>query len=146
MQVNAGDEPMMFHDSGREWCIPPRSVLLVGVDQSFRYEALPRPASPDRMGAMILRTTELGPPDGYDEIADGMSNFDHTVDDGVEDRLRTERVWCRYAGWNFNGRVWLNAEGSFSCQVWVYGSPVATVQADTLDDLMREVSDEWGWE
>lgn len=98
------------------------------------------------MSSMILRTADLGPPDDYAGIGTGMSNFDHTVYDGVEDRLRSERVFCLYAGWNFNGHVWLNAEGSFSCQVWVYGSPVATVQAETLADLMREVSDEWGWE
>lgn len=98
------------------------------------------------MTAMILRTADLGPPDDYAEISEGMSNFDFSVDDGCEDRLRSERVFCRYAGWNFNGRVWLNAEGSFSCQVWVYGSPVATVQAGTLADLMTEVSDEWGYE
>lgn len=102
----------------------------------------------DTMSTMILRTPDLGPPDTYTEIGGpaGMSNSDHTVDDGIEDRLRNESVFTRYAGWNFNGLVWLDAEGAFSCQVWVYGSPVATVRAETLEDLMREVSDEWGWE
>lgn len=100
---------------------------------------------------MIIHTTELGPPSSHAEIGDesgeaGLSNFDFQVHDGIEERLRTEHVWTRYAGWNFNGRVWFNAEGSFSCQVWVYGSPVATVQAETLHDLMHEVSDEWGYD
>jgi hypothetical protein len=96
---------------------------------------------------MLLRTPDLGPPEGYEEIGypGGMSNFDFEVAEGIEDRLRTERVYTRYAGWDFNGKVWLNAEGSFSCQVWVYGSSVATVQAETLHDLMHEVSDEWGY-
>jgi len=97
---------------------------------------------------MILRRPDLGPPGDYEEWGSpaGMSNMDFTVDAGCEEALRTQRVFTRYAGWNFNGRVWLDAEGSFSCQVWVYGSPVATVRAETLDALMHEVSGEWGYE
>jgi hypothetical protein len=100
---------------------------------------------------MILRVSDLGPPRDYEEIDPqnvhaGLSNFDHEVPDGLEDHLRSERVFTRYAGWNFNGLVWLDAEGSFSCQVWTYHTPVATVRAATLKDLMVEVSNEWGWD
>lgn len=97
---------------------------------------------------MILRTPNLGPPDDYSEWGwpAGISNCDFTVDDGCEDALRNERVFTRYAGWNFNGKVWLDAEGAFSCQVWCYRSPVATVRADSLHDLMHAVSAEWGYE
>lgn len=98
--------------------------------------------------AMILRVGDLGPPDDYQEVGSpaGMSNFDHEVDEGIEDRLRSERVFTRYAGWDFNGRVWLDAEGAWSCQVWVYHSPVATVRAESLEALMKAVSDEFGWD
>jgi len=96
---------------------------------------------------MIICTSDLGPPEDYVEIGDtGLSNLDFEVKPGIEDRLRTERVYTLYAGWNFNGKVWFDAEGSFSCQVWCYHQPVATVRADTLHDLMHEVSDKWGYD
>lgn len=103
------------------------------------------------MDSMILRTTELGPPNDYARIEDahghdGLSNFDRRISEGIEERLRTEKVWTAYSGWNFHGRVWWDAEGAWSCQVWCYGSPVATVRADTLENLMAEVSGEWGWD
>ena len=95
---------------------------------------------------MILNVDHLGPPDDYTETDEArLSNCWFEVEPGTEELLRSEKVWTRYAGWNFNGRVWLDAEGSFSCQVWVYGSPVATVRAETLDELMHEVSGEWGY-
>lgn len=112
------------------------------------YEDDGPPTPGENVNTMILRTNGLGPPDDYKEInfPGGMSNFDHEVEDGVEDRLRNERVFTHYGAWNFNGKVWWGSEGAFSCQVWVYGSPVATVRAASLEDLMRECSEEWGWD
>jgi hypothetical protein len=96
---------------------------------------------------VLLRTPNLGPPEDYEEIGypGGMSNFDFEVAEGIEDRLRAERVYTHYAGRDFNGRVWFDAEGAFSCQVWCYGTARATVRAETLHDLMHEVSREWGY-
>lgn len=89
----------------------------------------------------------VGAPDDFTEIGGnaGMSNFDFAVNGGIEEQLRSEPTWTRYAGWNFNGRVWF-ADGVFWCQVWVYGTPRATFSADTLHDLMHLVSDQYGYE
>ncbi|WP_327066810.1 hypothetical protein [Kitasatospora sp. NBC_01302] len=84
-------------------------------------------------------------PDGLNEIDLGMSNFDHSIDPGFEDRLRNESVWGRHAAWNFNGRVWF-ADGEFHEEVWRYGQPVASFSEATLTELMETVSDEYGWE
>jgi hypothetical protein len=79
------------------------------------------------------------------EIAYAMSNFDYEVDDGMAEALMNEpgQVFGRHAGWNFNGRVYFH-DGMFHEQVWVYGSPLETISADTLEDLMKKVNQEYG--
>jgi hypothetical protein len=84
-------------------------------------------------------------PEGYAEINLGMSNFDHSIDEGFEERLRNERIWGRHAAWNFNGRVWFE-DGEFHEQVWRYGQPVEHFSGATLAELMGSVSNEYGWE
>ncbi len=82
------------------------------------------------------------------EIEDSvMSNFDREIDQAVAERLRTEERFSRYAGWNFNGRVWWDRELSvWKCEVWTYGSPKDVVLSDTLEDVMTTVSNRWGYD
>lgn len=84
------------------------------------------------------------PPD-LQEIDSCMTNFDHRIAEWAERRLRTEKVWSRYAGWNFNGRVWF-ADGHFHCEVWHYCVPREVISAGSLQELMDAVSDRWGWD
>lgn len=90
-------------------------------------------------------TTTPGPPTELVETPEfGLSNFGFTVDPGTEEMLRAGEGWCRYAGWDFNGRVWF-ADDAFYCQVWVYGVPRETMGAETLDALMHTVSQKYGY-
>lgn len=81
----------------------------------------------------------------YNETGNGagpwsvMSNYDREIDRDIEARLKVEKVFARYAGWNFNGRVW-------RCEVWVYGKPREVVEAETLEGIMEKVSEKWGSE
>lgn len=90
-------------------------------------------------------TTIRAVPDGFTEIDLGMTNFDHSIDDGFDDRLRAELVWGRHAAREFNGRVWFE-DGLFHEQVWRYGQPLAYYTAPSLAELMETVSDAHGWE
>ena len=81
-------------------------------------------------------------PEGLVESEHGMSNFDHAIDDGMAEDLVAGKVGY-YAGWNFHGTVWF-AGGKFYCMVRCYQVHVATVEADTLDGIMDEVSSRWG--
>jgi hypothetical protein len=85
-----------------------------------------------------------GVPDGYIEIDLGMTNFDHSIDPGFEQRIRAEKVWGRHSAWDFNGRVWFE-DGVFHEQVWTYGTPDDHFTAETLTELMEIVSDVYGW-
>lgn len=81
-----------------------------------------------------------------DDIDTVMSNFDRGVEPGTDDRLKAEDVFGFYAGWDFNGRVWWDREAAtYHCEVWRYGSPLEVLSAETLPEVMRVVSDVYGY-
>jgi len=75
----------------------------------------------------------------------GMSNFDHEIEDGFEEALRKEpnKVYGSHAGWNFNGSVYFDSE-QFVEKVYVHGSIQGEIKANTLEDLMDKVNNEYG--
>lgn len=74
-----------------------------------------------------------------------LSNFDFSIDEGVEDALLARTHRAVYSGWNFNGQVWHDGE-QFVCQPWRYHSPCSLHKADTLKELMRSVSGRYGYD
>lgn len=74
----------------------------------------------------------------------GMDNLTHRIDAGFADRLRAEMVYGHHAGQHFNGRVWWDG-AQYREAVDRFGAHQQTFAADTLEDLMRAVNDEWGW-
>jgi len=79
------------------------------------------------------------------EFDGAISNFDFSVDAGVEDALRSGKYHCHYAGWNFSGYVWFEND-RFKCEVWTYNVPRQVIAAETLDGMMRAVSSQYGYE
>lgn len=80
------------------------------------------------------------------ESSSGMSNFDHSVDDGLADELRSGKR-AQHSAWDFCGTVWFDANtGQFIEVVRRFHSVVAAYSAEGLDALMQEVNDDWGWE
>ncbi len=93
--------------------------------------------------------------DAMDEIAwaaeqrpeseHGMSNFDQSVDDGLEADLRAG-MHAIHSAWDFNGVVWYDPEAAVFCEaVRRYHVLVAVVSRPDLRELMHAVNDEWGW-
>lgn len=75
-----------------------------------------------------------------------MSNFDGSIDDGMEEALKEPGTYSHHDAWDFNGKVWWDAEeGVFKEEIWVYRAPQAVMSAPTLRELMNTVNDEWGW-
>lgn len=74
-----------------------------------------------------------------------MTNFDHRIDDGLDELLKSRTHWSRHNAWNFNGRVWWDGE-QFCEEVWVYHVPQEVMKAPTLRDLMELVNDKYGSE
>ena len=74
-----------------------------------------------------------------------MSNYDGLIDQKVADLLKGEPLFSRYAGWNFNGKVWWE-DSRWHCEVWRYGSHVNTISEDTLEEIMHSVCEMYGYE
>lgn len=74
-----------------------------------------------------------------------MSNFDREVDRDVARQLRDGQVMAKYAGWNFNADCWF-ADGLFHAAVYRYHAHCDTMSAETPEELMTLVSDEYGWD
>jgi hypothetical protein len=80
------------------------------------------------------------------ESGHGMSNFDHSVDDGLEADLRAG-MRGRHAAWDFNGMLWWDEKaGLFYEAVRVYHVVQAIIGRPTLHQLMHDVNDQFGWE
>lgn len=87
----------------------------------------------------------IHPPKDYRDIEETvMSNFDHRIDRAMERRLRQEKVICKYTAQDFCGDVW--HERQFHCLVSTFGIPRQTFTAETLEELMLIVSNEYGSE
>lgn len=102
--------------------------------------------------AKLVAYTAPPPPEysalhGASEIPLGMSNLCHDIDDGLDAALRAnpEKFFGRHAAVNFNGLVWFK-DGRFHEEVWRYHEIVKIVSADSLEDLMTAVNDEFGYE
>lgn len=118
------------------------------------HEMPNRPSDPDEMADVILgdlanlaarkdRRKYASAVEGWPEIPEGMINYDHSIDDGFEEKLRAGKCFGRHAGWNFNGRVWF-AGGVFREEVWVFGAPKEVIEAPTLRELMDKVNEKYG--
>jgi len=73
-----------------------------------------------------------------------MSNVDNKINEAVAGKIKGKSYFAQYSGYNFCGYVWWQA-GQWHCEVWQYNSHIKTVSADTLEDIMIEVSDEFGY-
>lgn len=72
------------------------------------------------------------------------SNFDHRWDEGAIAAL-DEGKGIRHSGEHFHGLMWKDADG-YNEEVRRFHIHVATVTADTPEELVREVNDRFGWE
>jgi hypothetical protein len=82
-------------------------------------------------------------PNNLRSIGTIMSNFDHRIEDGSENRLREEPVFGEYSAWDFWAAVWF-ADGVFKCMVKRYCSHIATFSAASLREIMEEACDKYG--
>lgn len=81
-------------------------------------------------------------PDAGDSL---MSNFDGEVDEAIAAKLRSGQFTAGYPGWNFHARCWF-ADGQYHARVKVYCSVRGYYSADTPKELMRAISERYGYE
>ncbi len=81
------------------------------------------------------------------EVSLGISNFDHTIDKRLEEKLRENpnKVHGRHAAMNFNGLVWFDGH-HFIEEVYIYQNMIEVIREDSLEELMITVNDKYGYE
>jgi hypothetical protein len=95
-----------------------------------------------------VTTDMLSPPEGWprgfssDTVV--MTNYDHSVDEAVAERLRRGGECGQHTAFDFHAWVWF-ADGRWHEQVFVHHVPQGSFCADTLQELMKIVNDEFGW-
>jgi len=77
------------------------------------------------------------------EVEPGMTNFDHTIDDGMVEAIADGEHMAEYAGWDFHAYVYL-VGAVYVADVHRYHAHVGFVTADSPQELMHEVSHEYG--
>ena len=76
------------------------------------------------------------------ESDNNMSNFDHSIGEGMAEDLRNG-MRSEHCAWGFYGLVWFD-DGMFHEQVLQSQLHVATISAPTLRELMDEVNSQYG--
>jgi hypothetical protein len=76
---------------------------------------------------------------------DIITNLDGSIDRETEKKIKGKKLYASYPAWNFYGGVWWEAN-QWHCAVKQYHHFMGTLSADTLEELMEEVSDKYGYE
>ena len=115
----------------------------------------PRPKDRDEMLFSCLRTiasalsaspaanSAVSACPNWPTISEAMSNYEHEIDEGMDQALRSQQVISSHSAWRFHGKVWF-ADGQFHEEVWINHSPRAVRSAATLPLLMKLVNEEFG--
>ena len=77
------------------------------------------------------------------ELDIGMSNFDHSIDEGLDAALRKEKNYAHHGAWDFSVYVWFE-DGRFHEDIWRYRSHIYTLTADSLVELLELVIERYG--
>jgi hypothetical protein len=85
--------------------------------------------------------------ESWEELDEVASNFDREWSSEIAKdlQLKPNAAFAQYSGWNFCGYVWFDGK-EFQCQIWRYGVPVSQIASLTGTELMRLVSQRFGYE
>lgn len=74
------------------------------------------------------------------------SNFDHTFDQEVKKQFLEGPVGDQYvhAAWNFCGYIEKTEDGKFKEEIWRYGRISDSLYNENLEDLIKEVNEQYG--
>ena len=83
-------------------------------------------------------------PDNYKVYGFVMSNSSGEIDVEIAEHIKDKPLSSHYAAWDFCGYVW-HEDNKWCCEVWVYNNYITTFVCGTLEEIMTEVSDEFGY-
>ena len=87
--------------------------------------------------------SDEGATKGMTALGIRMSNFDHEIEEGLDEKLREGNTFACYTAWDFLGRVWHDGD-QFCCEIWQYMSIKEIIKAPCLEKLMEACSEKYG--
>lgn len=78
-------------------------------------------------------------------VGEVMSNFDHSIDINVSERLKASNSYADYPSLNFHGTVWFE-DDLYHCQIKRYGAHIDTISKTEIKDIMDEACEMYGYE
>lgn len=74
------------------------------------------------------------------------SNFDHVLNQDVAEKLKQDpTLWSQHPGWNFCGWIRWDAETQeWVEEVWRFKVLVGTHTGEDLEEVIKQVNDEYG--
>ncbi len=86
------------------------------------------------------------PPTKIENLGHVYSNFDHELDEEIAARLANEDgTAAEHSAWEFHGDIWREGERWFNL-IMCHHCHVATIEADTLRDVIDQANAEFGTE
>ncbi len=82
-------------------------------------------------------------PIDFKEIEMLMSNFDHTIDEGLSEKLKSGKFTAEYCAWKFHGMVWFE-DSKFHCMIKKYTKHIDTIIENTLEEIMETACSKYG--
>ena len=77
-----------------------------------------------------------------ESVGEAMSNFDGKINEGMEEKLKSGKFYGTYPAWNFHGTVWF--DGVFKCGIMQYHHHTATIEGESLQEIMDEACERYG--
>ena len=75
------------------------------------------------------------------------SNFDNEIKYEVADFIKNKNLAAEFTAWDYHGIVWWNDELGYWCiEVWRHNIYRVTHLSETLEELIGEIQETYGYE
>lgn len=82
-------------------------------------------------------------PDDYEEIREHYSNFDHVMDEGMEEKLKSGKYYAQHAAYYYCGYIWYENKMFYEV-IHQFCSHIDTLKNKNLKELIIEVIKKYG--
>lgn len=83
-------------------------------------------------------------PDDFIEFGDViMSNVDHKIHYDIAEKVKNNKFYSAYPGWNFYGKLWWH-DNKWNCEIMCYLCYTITLSSESLEEIMNEACKLYG--
>jgi len=71
------------------------------------------------------------------------SNFDHEINQELAEKMKEEKIYADYPGWDFHANVWF-MDGKYHCLVSQYHQVVDHITDESFEKIKETVCSKYG--